>query len=291
MRIVDILRGKAKPTVSFELFPARTPKAAAAQALAIDELAALAPDFVSVTFGAGGSTREGSHALVQSLRARGLETLAYLAGYGLAPATLGEIADAYRALGVDNVLAVRGDRPEDAAFVPQADAPAHASDLLALLAARTPFCLGAAAYPEGHREAANFAADVDFLRLKVERGAAFLISQYGYLEGKFAALVQACRRAGIGVPIVAGVMPIFSIKMMESLAALCGATIPADLRAGLAGLPADDAEALIQFGVELAVKQCRELVAAGAAGLHFYTMNKSRSAVAIVRALRAEGLV
>jgi methylenetetrahydrofolate reductase (NADPH) len=280
-----------RTTVSFEVFPARTPKAAAAQEQAITELLGAKPDFVSVTFGAGGSTRAGSADLVAMLRGRGVETLAYFAAYGLGPSVIHEVMDRYRALGVENVLAVRGDRPEDAAFVAHPESLPHASDLIGLLHADYPFCLGAAAYPEGHREAVNPERDLEALRLKVDRGAAFAITQYCHVEGRFGEFLGRARAAGVTVPVVAGVMPIFSVKMTQTLADLCGATIPESLRAELGALPPDDPEALARFGIELATRQCREALAAGAAGLHFYTMNKSRAAVAVVGQLRAEGLV
>jgi methylenetetrahydrofolate reductase (NADPH) len=285
MRITELLGRKR--TVSFELFPARTPKAAAAQEQAIGELAALRPDFFSITFGAGGSTRAGSAELVRKLRGLGCETLAYVAAYGLAPATLHEVLDDYHAQGVGSVLAVRGDRPEDEGFTAAPDALPYASELVGFARARHPFCVGVAGYPEGHREAGSLARDVEILKTKVDRGADFVITQYCYLPGQFADYLGRVRAAGVTVPVIAGVMPIFSLKMMETLAALCGATIPADLRASL---PADP-EPLVERGIELATAQARELLAAGAAGLHIYTMNKSRSAAAIVKRLRDEKLI
>lgn len=228
MRLTQLWQSK-RTTVSFELFPARTPKAAAAQEQAIEELLAVTPDFVSVTFGAGGSTRTGSADLVSKLRGRGVETLAYFAAYGLGPSVVHEVMDHYRALGVENVLAVRGDRPEDAAFVPHPESLPHASDLIGLLRADYPFCLGAAAYPEGHREAPSLERDMEALRHKVERGAEFAITQYCYVEGRFGDFLGRARAAGVTVPVVAGVMPIFSLKMMQTLADLCGATVPKPL--------------------------------------------------------------
>jgi methylenetetrahydrofolate reductase (NADPH) len=292
MKLTEIWRSKGKPTVSFELFPARTPKAAASQEQAIGELCALEPDFVSVTFGAGGSTRAGSRELVEKLRARGLETLAYLACYGLAPEVLSEIVDGYRALGVENLLAVRGDEPEgEAAFVPHPASLPHASDLVALLRSRASLCLGVAGYPEGHRAAESRERDLEFLKLKLDRGAEFVITQYFYDSRFFSDFAARCSALGIRVPIVAGVMPIFSIKMMESLSAMCGATITDELRRGLAALPADDPEALVRFGIDFATEQCRGLLRSGVAGLHFYTLNRSRSACEIVRRLRSSGLL
>jgi methylenetetrahydrofolate reductase (NADPH) len=291
MRLTDTWRTKGRPTVSFELFPPRSAKAAATQDEAIAQLAPLGPDFVSVTFSAGGSTRAGSRELLAKLRGLELETLAYFAGFGLAPATIREVMEGYREIGVENVLAVRGDKPEDEGFTPHPESFPHASDLLAFLRAHYGFCLGAAAYPEGHREAASKEQDLDHLALKVERGAEFLISQYFYDNRFFHDFVGRCRARGVGVPIVAGVMPIFSIKMMESLAVMCGATITGEVRQGIAALPEGNTDALVELGIDHAVEQCRGLLAAGVAGLHFYTLNRARSTVAIVKRLRADGLL
>jgi methylenetetrahydrofolate reductase (NADPH) len=291
MRLTDLWRTKGRPTVSFEFFPPRTAKAAATQDEAIAQLRPLEPDFVSVTFGAGGATRAGSRELLAKLRGHKLETLAYFAGFGLPPATIREVMDGHREMGVENVLAVRGDKPEDEGFTPHPESFAHASDLLTFLRGGYGFCLGAAAYPEGHREAPSKEQDLEHLALKVERGAEFLITQYFYDNRFFHDFVARCRARGIGVPIVAGVMPIFSIKMMESLAEMCGATITAAVRQGLAALPEGNQEALVEFGVDFAVKQCRDLLAAGVAGLHFYTLNRARSTLAIVQRLRAEELL
>jgi len=291
MRLTEIWRSKRRPTVSFEFFPARTAKAVASQERAIDELAALSPDFVSVTFGAGGSTREGSCELIQKIKARGLETLAYFAGYGLGPQTVREVMDRYVELGVENVLAIRGDAPEEASPGAEPDGFPHASDLLAFLSDHYRFCLGAAGYPEGHREAESREKDLEYLELKVERGAEFIITQYCYDQPRFLEFLGRYRALGLRAPLVAGVMPIFSVKTMENLAGLCGATITQELRARIGALPPDDAEALTFCGIELATEQCRQLISAGVAGLHFYTLNKSRSALEIVRRLRAENLV
>jgi methylenetetrahydrofolate reductase (NADPH) len=291
MRLTELWRTKGRPTLSFEFFPPRTPKAAATQDEAIAQLRPLAPDFVSVTFGAGGSTRAGSRELLAKLRGHGLETLAYFAGFGLAPATIREVMDGHRELGIENVLAVRGDQPEEEGFTPHPESFAHAAELLAFLRGSYGFCLGAAAYPEGHREAPSREQDLEHLALKVERGAEFLITQYFYDNRFFLDFVGRCRARGVTVPIVAGVMPIFSVKMMESLAEMCGATITPEVRQGIAALPEGNTDALVEFGVDYAVKQCRGLLAAGVAGLHFYTLNRARSTAAIVQRLRADGLL
>ena len=170
MKVTDIWNASPKPTVSFELFPARSEKAAESLEKAINALAALEPDFVSVTFGAGGSTREGSRQLVQKLKhEKGLETIAYFAGYGLGPEDVTAVLDSYQAIGVESILVVRGDPPHDKAFEPHPDCMAHASDLMAFVRPRYDFCIGVAGYPEGHIDAPSKEKDLEFLKLKVDR--------------------------------------------------------------------------------------------------------------------------
>ncbi len=292
MKMTDRWQPGRKPTVSFELFPARSPKGAADLEATIGALAALKPDFVSVTFGAGGSTRDGSRQLIEKLkRDRGLEVVAYFAGYGLGPDDIVSVLDAYRALGVENLLAVRGDPPKEEGIRTHPDAFAHASDLVAYIRPRYPFCLGVAGYPEKHIEAESREKDLEHLKRKVDRGAEYIICNYFYDNAYYFDFTARCRSAGLRVPILPGVMPIYSVKMMEMLAGICGATIPEAVRRGIAALPAEDKKALEAFGIDFATRQCRGLLEAGVPGLHFYTMNRSASAVGIVERLRSEGRV
>jgi methylenetetrahydrofolate reductase (NADPH) len=293
MKVTNLLGAGQKPTISFELFPPRSPKGAEKLEKTIDELAALRPDFVSVTFGAGGSTREGSYQLVEKLKnEKMLEIVAYFAGYGLGPEDIVAVLDDYQALGVENVLIVRGDMPrEQEDFEPDPQSFPHASDLIAFVRPKYDFCLGAAGYPEGHIDCESRDKDLEYLKLKVENGADYIIANYFYDNKYFFDFVQRCRAIGINIPIVAGVMPIYSVKMMEMLAGLCGATITNEVREGIDSLPEDDKEALISFGIEFAVNQCRELLESGIPGLHFYTMDLSKSTVGIVNRLRDDGLL
>ena len=291
MKLTDRWTPGNAPSLSFEFFPARTEKARTNQLFAMGKAVEVQPDFVSVTFGAGGSTRQGSRLLVEALQDRSLEVLAYFSCYGLGPRDiLGALGD-YRELGVDNVLAVRGDIPrDDPGFAPHPDALPHASDLLSFMGQHFDFCVGAAGYPEGHVEAESLERDLDFLKLKVERGARFVITNYTYDNRHYFDFVERARAAGIQVPIVPGVMPIFSVKMMRNLARLCGASIPAELDAGLAALP-DNPKEVLDFGVEYAIRACAELLDAGVPGLHFYTMNRMKGPARIVAALRGDGLL
>jgi len=293
MKLTEIWKSKQKPTISFELFPARTPKGAANLEKAIENLADLKPDFLSVTFGAGGSTREGSRELVNKLNHdKGLEVVAYVACYGLRPDDLAGILDDYRDLGLENILTVRGDPPgEEGGFVLPQDSLAHASEFLTFASPRYDFCFGAAGYPEGHIESESREKDLDFLKLKVDCGAEYIITNYFYDNRYYYDFIERCRAAGIDVPILPGVMPVFNISMMEKLARLCGATITNELRKGLASLPGDDKESLLNFGTEYAARQCTDLIKGGAPGLHIYTMDRSKSVQGIIGRLRGEGLL
>ena len=293
MKITDMWTSASRPTVSFELYPARSEKAAAKLETTIDELADLKPDFVSVTFGAGGSTREGSRQLIDKLKnGKKLETVAYFACFGLGPDDITSVLDDYRQLGVQSVLAVRGDPPHGQDdFKPHPDSLAHASDLVAFIKSRYDFCLGAAGYPEGHIEAESKDKDLEYLKLKQDNGAQYIIANYFYDNSFFFDFVDKCRAMGITVPILPGVMPIYSAKMMRSLAGLCGATIVEEIEKGLAAIAEDDKKAARQFGIDYAVTQCRGLIEKGVVGLHIYTMDRSKACREILGRLRGEGLL
>ncbi|HET6443144.1 MAG TPA: methylenetetrahydrofolate reductase [candidate division Zixibacteria bacterium] len=292
MKITELWTRQTKPTISFELFPARTEKAAANLENTIDKLVDLNPDFVSVTFGAGGSTREGSRQLIKTLKyEKGLEVIAYFACYGLAPDEIVDVLDDYHELGVETVLAVRGDEPREEGYEPHPESLQHASDLVSFVRPRYDFCLGVAGYPEGHIEALSREKDLEYLKLKVDQGAEFIITNYCYDNSFFFDYVDNCKAAGITVPILPGIMPVYSVKMMGILAGLCGATITDELSAGIDALPDGDVEALLAFGIDFAYQQCAELIAAGVPGLHIYTMDRWKSSVGVVNKLHSEGLI
>lgn len=293
MKVTDIWKSKQKPTISFELFPARSPKAAENLEKTIDELVALKPDFVSVTFGAGGSTREGSYQLVEKLKnEKGLEVIAYFTGYGLGSGDITAVLDDYQTLGVENILVARGDPPHEIEdFKPHPQSLSHASDILSFTCPLYSFCMGATGYPEGHIECESREKDIEYVKLKVDNGADYIICNYFYDNQYFFDFVERCRAIGVNVPIMPGVMPIYSVKMMENLASLCGTTITNKIRQGIAALPEGDKEALVNFGIEFAVDQIKGLIKAGVPGLHIYTMDRSSSAVGIVNRLRSCGVL
>jgi methylenetetrahydrofolate reductase (NADPH) len=293
MKLTEIWKKKQKPTISFELFPARSEKAAVRLEKTIDILAELEPDLASVTFGAGGSTREGSYQLLRKLKLeKELEVVGYFAGYGLGPEEIISVLDSYQALGIDNILVVRGDIPHDQDdFTRHPESFAHASDLMAFIRPKFDFCLGVAGYPEGHIEASSKEKDLEYLKLKVRNGADYIITNYVYNNQYFFDFVERCRSAGITVPILPGVMPIYSEKMMESLASLCGATITDEIRQRLSSLPEGDKQAVLDFGIEFAYQQCKGLLEGGAPGVHIYTMDRWKTTSEIVSRLRADKIL
>ncbi len=291
MKLTDLWKQSEKPTLSFELFPAKTEKAAQRLEKAIGELANLTPDFVSVTFGAGGSTRAGSYQLLEKLKQeQGLEVLGYFAGYGLGPEVITASLDSYQRLGIENILIVRGDIPrEDEGFTPHPDSFQHANELLEFVRPKYNFCIGVAAYPEGHIEAESLDSDLDYLKQKANLGAEFIITNYAYDNRYFLDFVSRARAAGIDLPILPGVMPIYTAKMTKFLARLCGATITQEIKESLAAVPEDDKAAVLDFGIEYAYQQCKGLLEAGVPGIHIYTMDRSKSVVEIVNRLREDG--
>ena len=294
MRVPELLKKKAgKPVISFELSRPKTDKAAASLETALGTLEAAQPDYVSVTFGAGGSNRDGSYQLIDKLKnERHLPVVGYLAAVGLGPEDLESCLDKFKALGLETLFIIRGDAPTwDETYKPHPKALSYASDLVTFVKQRHDFSLGAAAYPEGHLEAKSLEQDLEYVKLKQDSGAEYLVAQYFYDNDYFYRFVDKCGAAGITLPIIPGIMPIYTVKLMENLARLCGATVTDVVRDGLAKLPPDDKGAVGQLGIDLATRQCRDLLAHGVTGLHFYTMNRAKAVSTILGTLRGEGLL
>lgn len=288
MKISEILKNR-RPTFSFEFFPPNDEAGFGALYESVEALAPLAPDFVSVTYGAGGSTRKKTLDLVCRIkRETGIETMAHLT---CVDATRSEIDDVLKELadgGVENVLALRGDPPQGTArFEPAPGGFAHASELIDHIKSRYAFCIGAAGYPEKHPEAESKSIDIHNLTRKVASGADFLITQLFFDNRHFYDFRAAAKWLDIKIPIVAGIMPVLSVKQVKKFTAMCGATIPQGLRAELEE-NVDDSEAVRQIGMYHATEQCRALLKNEAAGIHFYTLNKSTATRAIWSILRKE---
>jgi methylenetetrahydrofolate reductase (NADPH) len=292
MHVGKLYASNKKPIISFEYFPPRNDKAAQTFGKVVDSLATLAPDYMSVTFGAGGSTRDGSYQTVKQLTVdKKIPTVAYLAGFGLAPDEITQVLDKYRDLGIQTIFVIRGDQPQDPDFKPHPESFAHASDIIAFIKKHYDFCLGCAGYPEGHIQAESLDKDIDYLKLKQDNGAEYAVTQYCYDNDAFFQYVEKCRAAGITIPIIPGIMPVYTIKMTHMLSKVCGTAITDDLKRGLDQLNAEDKDAVLDFGVDFAVEQCRGLINNGVQTLHFYTMDRSRSTTAIINRLREEELL
>ncbi|MFN8640576.1 MAG: methylenetetrahydrofolate reductase [NAD(P)H] [Candidatus Binatia bacterium] len=287
MRIRSLF-DQAPPVFSFEFFPPRTEAGERSLLRTIENLRPLAPSFVSVTYGAGGTTREKTIEIVGRIkREQGLEAMAHLTCVGHSRDEIAAILDRLAAAGLENVLALRGDPPRgESTFVTPANGFGHANELVAFIVERGyPFCLAGAGYPEGHPECRDLDRDIAHLRAKVDAGVAVVITQLFYDNRGYFAFVERARRAGISVPILPGIMPITNVPQIERITSLCGARIPDDLRARMRAADGDEA-AVFAVGVAHALKQCRDLLAGGAPGIHFYTLNQSPATAAILAELR-----
>lgn len=291
MRAAKLYAEKREPVVSMEFFPPRDEKAAEKFDTVVDALNKVSPDYMTMTFGAGGSTRDGSYQAVKRLMHKNLPVTAYMAGYGLGPEEITSVLDDYKNLGVQTIFAIRGDMPQDDDFTPHPDAFHYASDMIAFIKERYDFTLGCAGYPEGHIEAASLDDDIAFLKRKCDNGAEYVVSQYFYDNDFFYNYVDKCRAAGVSVPIIPGIMPVYTVKMTHNLAKICGSTITEPLVKELERLTSADKEEVVNFGIDFATEQCRDLLKHGVPGLHFYTMNRSKTTVEIISRLRSEGLL
>jgi len=287
MRIDEALAHAVEPVFSFEFFPPQTDEGERNLFEALQALRPLEPAFVSVTWGAGGSTREKTIDIVKRIRAdHGLEAMAHFTCVG---ATVEDLHGALRQMrdaGIENVLALRGDPPRgETRFVKSEGGLGHGSELAELVAASYDFCVVGACYPEVHPEAPDLETDLANLERKVAAGARVLITQLFFDNDAYFRFVEAARDRGIDVPIVPGIMPITNFEQIKRFTSMCGATIPATLLAELEKRN-DDPEAVRELGFSFATLQCADLLARGAPGIHFYTLNRSPATRAILATLK-----
>jgi methylenetetrahydrofolate reductase (NADPH) len=288
MRITDRL-ATGVPCFSFEFFPPKTDDGVTHLFQAIQELQELEPGFVSVTYGAGGSTRQGTVEIVGRIkRETGIEPMAHLACVGHTRGEIAEVLETLRGAGIENVLCLRGDPPRDQpVHHAVTDGFRFASELTSYVRGGAwGFTIGGACYPEGHLENPSREDDLARCKQKVDAGAQFLITQLFYDNAFYFDFVARARAAGIAVPIIPGIMPITTFEQIERIARMCGATIPMRMRLEVERRK-DDHEAIVQLGVAHATVQCVELLQRGAPGVHFYTLNRSRATRMILTALRA----
>lgn len=286
MRIRDLLE-RSRPTLSFEFFPPKDDIGFWDLYKTIESLKRLEPAYVSVTYGAGGSTRRKTVELVGRIKEIGIEPLAHLTCVGSDKGEIAAILDELKAKGIENVLALRGDPPQgQSAFVPAEGGFRYANELVSFLRSRgDPFCIGAACYPEGHPESPNREVDLDNLKRKVEAGVDFLITQLFFDNADFFAFRERAIRAGVRVPIIAGIMPILSVNQVKRFTQMCGAKIPPTLLRRIEAVE-DDVEAVRHVGMYHATQQCLELLQNDVAGVHFYTLNRSTASRSIYQLIK-----
>ncbi|MGA8535059.1 MAG: methylenetetrahydrofolate reductase [NAD(P)H] [Candidatus Tumulicola sp.] len=287
MRISDAL-ASVRPFFSFEFFPPKDDEGSRRLLKTIEALQPLRPAFVSITYGAGGSTRARTVALAKQIQQDiGLTVVAHVTCVGSTRAELRALFEDLARAGIENVLALRGDPPASAtAFEPPPGGFAHAAELIAMLRRNYDFCIGAACYPEKHPEASSVEADLARLQEKVDAGAEFLVSQLFFDNASFFEFERRIRRAGIVVPVLPGLMPITNYDQIQRFAAMCGAAIPPKLHVEMDERKGD-IEAVEALGVAYASMQAVALLQSGVPGIHFYTLNRSPATRAIVSSLLA----
>jgi methylenetetrahydrofolate reductase (NADPH) len=287
MRIAELLVQR-RPVFSFEFFPPKTDEGQQTLERTLEVLRDDQPDYVSITYGAGGATRSSTVDLTRWIKQDlGIEAMAHLSCVGEPRERLVEILQQIEAAGVENVLALRGDPPRgQTEWRPHPGGLHYSVELIGLIKERFDFCVGAACFPEVHPDAADRGSDLGYARAKQDAGAGFLITQLFFDNEFYFDFVEDARAAGISVPIVPGIMPITNYGQIKRFTEMCGASIPSELERELNGR-ADDPEAVAELGVAYATLQCSDLLARGAPGIHFYTLNRSPSTRAILAALRA----
>jgi methylenetetrahydrofolate reductase (NADPH) len=271
--------------ISFEFFPPNTPVGEEKLRDVTRELIALSPKYFSVTYGAGGSTREKTVANVRAIKAMGADVAPHLSCVGATKASVRELLDQYRALGIKRIVALGGDMPSG--MVAAGDFR-FATDLVKFIREETGdhFALNVAAYPEVHPRAKSAKSDLEALKLKQDLGATVAVTQFFYNADAYLAFAEAAQKIGITMPIIVGVMPLHSYSKVARFAESCGAEMPRWLDKRMADF-GDDVESVRAFGLDVVTQLCERLAAAGAPGFHFYTMNQSPLTMEIVRRLRS----
>ena len=286
MKIIELL--KNKKGVSFEFFPPKSQKDKEALLETAKELKVFEPNFVSVTHGASGNsvsqkppieyTKETVLELKNSL---GLNVMAHLTCISHTKDELISILGFYKENSIDNILALRGDIPKNG----EKRGCSHASELIDLIKTYfdDSFCIGVAAYPEGHPESPNMEWEIKYFKQKVEKGASFAITQMFFDNSYYYEFLDLCHKTNIDIPIIPGIMPITNIKQISKFASMCGATIPSYITDALENLNEED---VVKKGVEIAINQCEDLIKNGVKHIHFYTLNKSKATLQILKAIK-----
>jgi len=288
MKLTDILAQAKGPLISCEFFPPKTDKGEANLWQCIQELTVINPAYVSVTYGAGGSTQDRTKRIVTRIRHEtALTPVAHLTCVGSTREDLAKLLDEYRQADIHNILALRGDPPEGMGHFEMVKGGfAYASDLVRFIREQQDgFAIAVATYPEGHPESqGGVEDDIRYLKIKQDNGACAAVTQYFFDNEAFYRFRDRATAAGISIPIIPGIMPVTNYTQIVRFSAMCGAIIPDWLHKRMQPL-VDDAEATKQAGIAVASEQCTDLLARGAPGLHFYTLNKSEATIAICRRL------
>lgn len=287
MKLIDILNKAEGPLFSCEFFPPKTDKGEENLWNCLNELKAINPAYISVTYGAGGTTQERTKGIVTRIKTEtGLSPVAHLTCVGSTADDIRALLDDYRAAGIENILALRGDPPEGMNhFQATAGGFSYATDLISFINGQNDFSIACATYPEGHPESkGGVEDDIRYLKVKQDNGACCAVTQYFFDNDTFFRFRDACSAAGITMPIIPGIMPITNFEQIVRFSGMCGASIPARIH-GLMEPIQDDLDAVKKLGIELATRQCAELLDGGVTGMHFYTLNKSEATIAIVQSL------
>ena len=286
MKISEKLRLSA-PIFSFEFFPPKDSEGFASLFETIARLKVSDPGFVSVTYGAGGSTRSKTVDLVGNIKNFiGLESMAHLTCVGHDQQEIRSVLESLQSRNIDNILALRGDPPQgEEKFLKTEGGFEYGNELVAFIKKNFSFCVGAACYPEGHVECKDLDKDIENLKKKVDSGADFLVTQLFFDNKHYFDFMDRAAKANIDIPVVPGIMPVLNLKQIKRFTKMCGATLSPGLINKFSGIE-DDSEKVRQIGIAHAIEQCRELLENKAPGIHFYTLNRSKATLTILGALR-----
>lgn len=285
--ITDLL-ARSQPLLSVEFYPPRTAEAVDGLVRAANRISESKPDFISVTYGAGGSTRDLSATVSRRMKDEvGLQVMPHFTCVGSTREELGEIVDEFYNEGYRNIMALRGDPPQGhETFQVTEGGFAYASDLVAFIKERHPdMCLGIAGYPEKHPEAPSLDADLDALKIKVDAGGSFITTQLFFENEAYFRFIDQVRARGIDLPIIPGIMPVLSLKQIKRITQLCQSQLPKALESALSQVE-NDPDAVRAIGVDWAQRQIAELIERGAEGVHIYALNKAKSAIELINAAR-----
>ena len=292
MRFPEYFKDGGKPIISFEIFPPKTDKGMGPLLEIIPELVALGPDYITVTYGAMGSTQHRTLEIASLIKnVYKMETACHLTCVGASRNELDEILRRISDSSIRNIVALRGDPPQgDKTFIPPSDGYAHANQLVEHIRrlesekGQEPFGIAVAGYPEKHIEAPSMEIDIANLKRKVEAGGDIIITQLFFINKFFFNFVERARTAGITVPIIPGLMPILSVKQIKRITSMCGSSIPHELQLDLDSA-ADDDEKASEIGIRQCIRQANDLLSHGVSGIHFYVLNKSIHIRQIMEAL------